>query len=386
MKIIFLFLILTLFFFCLSSHTKINSINRYKAEDDCKEFTFLPTEKNVKTIGRFYQNKNTTWIVHSGSAIEFYLKGISAEILILGDSTIYADEDLRPRFAIYIDDELFLDSIINELELNIKLFENEEEKKVKVKVMLLSENKYGGIGIKNINVYSCTNLNIIEATPKKNLSIEFIGDSMTCAYGVEGKDQNEHFKTSTENFSKSYAYLASQILNIDYSSVSYSGYGIVSGYSQGEKNSEEIVSLYYKNIGKHENYPVKWDFKKYKNDIVFINLGANDYNYILADQENRNDEFIEEYINFLDLVKECNPDSLIICTVGNIGNNEIFKLIENAVKIYNDEKVISYELPPQSVEDGYGSDWHPSVASQERFSKIVADKLNEFIKEYNIKN
>ena len=75
-----------------------------------------------------------------------------------------------------------------------------------------------------------------------------------------------------------------------------------------------------------------------------MNLGANDYYYILADQENRNDEFIQEYINFIDMVKECNPKALIICTVGNIGNNEIFKLIENAVRIYNDEKVISYEI------------------------------------------
>ena len=99
--------------------------------------------------------------------------------------------------------------------------------------MLLSENRYGGIGIKNIKVNSCNNLKIIEPTNKKDLSIEFIGDSMTCAYGVEGKDENEHFKTSTENFSKSYAYLASQILNVDYSSVSYSGYGIASGYSEG---------------------------------------------------------------------------------------------------------------------------------------------------------
>ena len=380
MKNIFIYLILFLFIFKFSSQKEINSKRKNKVEENCKEFTFSPIEQNVKIIGRFYQDKNITWIVHSGSAIEFYLTGNKAEILLLGDSTIYSDIDLRPRFAIYINEELFLDSLMNELELNVKLLENEEQKKVKIKIMLLSENKYGGIGIKHINVYSCTNNNIIEPTEKKNISIEFIGDSMTCAYGVEGKDQNEHFKTSTENFSKSYAYLASQILNVDYSSVSYSGYGVVSGYSQGEKNSEEIVSLYYKNIGRHENYQGEWDFEKYKNDIIFVNLGANDYNYILTDQENRNDEFIQEYIKFIDLVKKCNPDSIIICTVGNIGNNEIFKLIESAVKIYNDEKVTTFELPPQYAEDGYGSDWHPSVASQERFSKIVADKLKEFIK------
>ena len=42
--------------------------------------------------------------------------------------------------------------------------------------------------------------------------------------------------------------------------------------------------------------------------------------------------------------------------------------------------MISFEIPPQYAEDGYGSDWHPSIVSQERFSKIIAEKLNEFIK------
>ena len=42
---------------------------------------------------------------------------------------------------------------------------------------------------------------------KKKLSIEIIGDSITAAYGVEGLNQYENFKTTTENFSKYYAYL-----------------------------------------------------------------------------------------------------------------------------------------------------------------------------------
>lgn len=294
-KIFFLLLIIT-----LSFQRQNNFFQKLGDTDDCKEKSFLPNEENVKIIGRFYQKKNITWIVHSGSSLEFYITGNSANIILVGDSNIYSDIDLRPRFGIYINDKLFLDSLMNELELNIELFKNEEEKKIKVKIMLLSENRYGGIGIKNINIYSCNNLKMIEPTRKKKLSIEFIGDSMTCAYGVEGKNENEHFKTSTENYSKSYAYLVSQILNVDYSTVSYSGYGISSGYSEGgEKNSKDLVSLYYKKIGKHENYPGEWDFEKYKNDIIFINLGANDYNYVLANLEKRGEEFIQDILIFL---------------------------------------------------------------------------------------
>ena len=185
-----------LILFTLSFQRKNNFLKILEDTDDCKEKSFLPNEENVKIIGRFYQNKNITWIVHSGSSLEFYIRGNSAEISLVGDSNIYSDINLRQRFGIYINDKLLLDSLMNDLELNVKLFENEEEKKMKVKIMLLSENKYGGIGIKNINVYTCKNLKIIEPVEKKNLSIEFIGDSMTCAYGVEEKDENEHFKTS----------------------------------------------------------------------------------------------------------------------------------------------------------------------------------------------
>ena len=358
-----------------------NVFQKLENVDECKEKSFIPTEKNVKIIGRFYQKDDITWIVHSGSSLEFYITGDSAEINLVGDSNIYSDITLRPRFGIYINDKLFLDSLMNFLELNIELFKNEEETKTKVKIMLLSENRYGGIGIKNIKVHTCKNQKTIEPVDNKKLSIEFIGDSMTCAYGVEGKDENEHFKTSTENFSKSYAYIASQILNVDYSAVSYSGYGITSGYSEGDKNPNDLVSLYYKKIGKHENYPGEWDFEKYKHDIILINLGANDYNYYMADPEKRGDEFIQDYIKFLDLVKECNPNSLIICTLGNIKKRNIYRLVEKAVKLYRDEKVVIFEVPEYEV-DKYGSDWHPSVASQEKIGKIVAENIGEFIKKY----
>ena len=94
--------------------------------------------------------------------------------------------------------------------------------------------------------------------------------------------------------------------------------------------------------------------------ILFL---SNDYNYILSDPKKRNDEFIQEYIYFIGMVKECNLNLLIIYTVSSIGNNEIYKLFEKAVKLFGNEKVISFELPPQYAEDGNGyligiHQWH----------------------------
>ena len=101
----------------LSFQSEINSFKKYVyLADDCQDLSFLPNEENMKIIGRFYKDKNNiAWIAHSGSALEFYITGKYAEIILVGDSNIYSKEDLRPRFAIYINDELFLDSLMNDL-------------------------------------------------------------------------------------------------------------------------------------------------------------------------------------------------------------------------------------------------------------------------------
>ena len=65
MKIVYFLLIL----FTLSFQRKNNFLKILEDTDDCKEKSFLPNEENVKIIGRFYQNKNITWIVHSGSSL-----------------------------------------------------------------------------------------------------------------------------------------------------------------------------------------------------------------------------------------------------------------------------------------------------------------------------
>ena len=372
-----LYLLSLLILFNLSFSKKIDFL---RATDDCKDKSFLPTEKNVKFSGRVYQKDDTTWLVQSGSFIEFYITGNKADIDLVGDDSIYAGADFRPRYGIFIDDTLLLDSTMSELEKTVGLFKIDEDKQFKVKIMLLSENNNGGFGIKSININICSNsLVAIEPTEKKKVSIEFLGDSITCAYGVEGKDQTESFKTTTENASKSYAYLASQILDADYSTVCYSGAGIISGYSGGEKNSGNLFPPHYEKTSRNEKYPGTWNFDDHKYDVIFINLGTNDNNYVKANAQQRNDEFIQEYVDFLGNVRKHNPDSYIICTLGSLGCEEIYKLIEQAIKIFGDGKVTSFLSPSQDMNDGLGSDWHPSAITHQKLSKLVAEKISEVL-------
>ena len=326
-------------------------------------------------MGRFYQKNDITWIVQSGSAVEFYATGNSAEVVIAGGNSIYNDQNYRPRFGVYVDDKIILDKLMDELETRVELFKGTTEKTVRVKVMQLSEANNGVVGVKSININSC-NATPIKPVEKKKLSIEFIGDSITAGYGVEAPNQYENFKTSTENFSMSYAYLAAKKLDADYSIVCYSGHGIISGYSTGDKNPDLLVPEVYTRISKNDDFPGEWDFENHQHDVVFINLGTNDLNYVSKEPATRNDEFIQEYANFLTLIREKNPKSYIICTVGIMGGgDEIYPLIEKAVELVGDKKISSYKSQTQNMNDGLGADWHPSKITQTYNSYVVSDKI-----------
>lgn len=348
----------------------------------CLDYSYLPTKENVKIIGRYYQNEEgILWITYSGSAIEFYASGNYVELNLVGDDNILQDYDFRPRYGIYLDDKLLIDTKMNDYEFSLQFkISNDDSSKSKIKIMLLSENQNGGVGIKNIKVNSCSEKEKkIIPTEKKQLTIEFIGDSITCAYGVDAPDQSYSFTTTTENFSKSYAYLVSKILDVDYSVMALSGHGIVSGFSGGDKWAEGIISLYYGKNSRNIHYPGYWDFKNNKNDIVFINLGTNDANYVNNKREERKDEFVQEFANFLQMVRRENPDSYIICTLGTLGPEGMYTLVEEGVKLFGDKKVSVFESPVQDMKDGLGADWHPSKITHEKLALLVSEKIKEVL-------
>ena len=338
------------------------------------------SDKNVKYLGRnIYDENSIAWLVQSGSAIEFNVTGKSAEITISGDDFIRSDEKYRPRYAVIVDGEIILDEVLGISEKTVELFSGDTSKTAVVKIIHLSEANNGAIGVSRLKVNTDSPIPVLP-TAKKDLQIEFIGDSITCAYGVEGKDQYESFMTSTENFMKSYAYLTAEQLDADYSAVCYGGHGIISGYtSTDEKETDNIVPDCYEYVGKHKNYRIPWDFDSQKNDVVVVNLGTNDHTYVSKDIETRGIEFAEGYTEFLNTIHEKNPDAYIICTLGTMGGTEEFPYIEQAVDTFKKEsgydRIMFYKSAVQTQSDGMGSDWHPSEKTQQNSAYVLADKI-----------
>ncbi len=354
-------------------------------EEESTLKTYIPTTEYVKPLGRTHLLNDTLWMAFSGSGAEFTFNGTSASVTIAGDANAANpnNEDNQARIGIYVNGERIIDDMINAAEETYTVFESEIPQDCTVTIVKLSETAMSTAGIKSIEVDSETG---ISPTPAKEHFIEFIGDSITCGYGVDDENRDHHFSTKTEDVTKAYAYKTAQNLNADYSMVSISGYGIISGYSDGKKKvSNQTIPQYYDKLGfSYGAYngqtpsSVKWDFSSYTPDLIVINLGTNDDSYTLTDSDKQM-EYCNAYVEFLKEIREHNPDAKILCTLGVMGDR-LYQYIELAVYNYTEEtgdtNISTMKFDVQSPDDGYAADWHPTEATHTK----AADKLTNEIK------
>lgn len=113
--------------------------------------------------------------------------------------------------------------------------------------------------------------------------------------------------------------------------------------------------------------------------MVVINLGTNDYSYLSPSFSSRSKEFIKGYADFLKQVRQKNPNAYIFCTMGTMGGESVYGLIEQAVGEYSaatgDTRIKSYASPVQTQEDGYGADYHPSVKTQQDSAQLLTEEI-----------
>ena len=362
MKIIFIYFIL---FFNL----QINAFIRYPSFGEVK-INLSSKLDSIKKIGRYYIKENIIYLAQSGSSIEFYLTAKSALITLDGGKSHLHEDFYKPRFAIYLNDKKFMDTKIYSKETKILLFNYDTIKEIKIRISLLSEAICGNIGVKDIYANSYQdNEEIITSTEKKKYLIEFIGDSITCGYGIEAKASYEFFDTSTENFEKTYAYISSKLLNFDYSTVCYSGCGIITPGSKMPQRYTKVNSF----IG-----DLEWDFNKEENkaDIIVINLGTNDIDFALSFKE---ETYPNDYAQFLELVRNKNPNAIIICIYGMMGGHMLFPLIMEGINSLKDDKIYGYLFPEQKGEDGMGAQLHPNEISNKKWGKQLAELIKDLL-------
>lgn len=346
--------------------------------------TYEPTSEFVKLLGRaFYDDFDGQLIcAYSGTGCEFTVTAKSVSFTVIGDTAARSgNTDNAARFAVYVDGERTQDIMLEEQQKVVTAFSGEEVKTATVSLVKLSETANSTISIDSIEIDGKE----IAPTAQNELYIEFVGDSITCGYGVDDEDRNHHFSTSTEDCTKAYGYKTAQLLGADYSLVSISGYGIISGYTNNpdKKSSSQLMPLHYDKVGFSYSKDLgsfKWDFAR-QPDVVVVNLGTNDESYCKTDKD-KQAEFTAEYINFLKDIREHNPEAKILCVLGVMGSG-LYKCVDEAVTTYSaetgDASVFAMKLPNQQEADGIAADWHPTEKTHEKTAALVAEKINEIL-------
>lgn len=345
---------------------------------------FTASKENVKFLGRSYYSDDKLWLCYSSTGAEFNISSKKLDITFLGDANANSrNKDGAARLVVFVNGERKIDEMLYKRKQTFTVFEGQELVEGVVQVIKVSESANSIVGIEKIIVDKDGK---ISPTAEKELKIEFIGDSITCGYGVDDLNRNNHFSTRTEDNTKTYAYKTAKALNADYSMVSISGWGIISGYSgDGKKQGNSVIPTYYDKLGFCWNgrinnispQSIDWDFSEFQPDFVVVNLGTNDDSYVKSDKA-KTREYIDGYKNFLKVIREKNPNAYIICSLGMMGQN-LCPAIEIVVSEYKnetgDERISSLKFQNQNMSDGIAADWHPSEKTHEKAGKLLTEKI-----------
>lgn len=347
---------------------------------------FIAEESKVRVLGRTLFRNGIRYLGYSCSSIEFIFTGKKAEALLWCNSSMFM-ENLKAWVAVFIDDEETPSKhfCLEEDHSTYLLYEGIEVKETKIRLVKYSEAAFGKVGIVKLMIDSDQPP---IPSPKRMHRLEFIGDSITCGYGIEGRLEVDSFRTEQENPWDAYAARTARRLEADYQMVCWSGIGIVSNWTDKDSPNEELLMpvLYpyidlSMDLALGQKAPERWDNRRFIPDCIVINLGTNDHSYTKG-IEDRVELFKAKYYDFLKEVRRKNPSSVILCTLGAMGQ-ELCEAVQGQVGrlvAEGDKKLHFMTFEVQLAEDGIGADWHPSKVTHEKMAVKLEARIRELMK------
>ncbi len=344
--------------------------------------SYEPVEENVRIHGRTVYDDGSLWLGLSATGVGFNFRGSKVEFILHGDD-VPVDSKSGQRFAIFVDGQRYDDVFLNDDKSQTVSLELNKGRHT-VRLLKASECSAGTAKLDEIR----TDSRWIRPEFKPKHTIEFIGDSLTCGYGVESAKQSDGFQLAQEDATKTFAYKTAEFFDADASLVCYSGCGVLSGYSSDTSKPEtynlmpnfyELTGHCFFSMDKKLIDDVKWDFEELP-ELIVINLGTNDELYFGKDAK-RQEAFKKAYVSFMKRVRKLNPDSHIMSAVGLCGE-ELFDYVDAAVKSYQkesgDKNVSSLRLDEIDRKvDGAGADGHPKEVTHDKAVLQLTQKIEE---------
>lgn len=328
-----------------------------------KTYNLQEITDSLKLHGRTAVTSNGIACDHSATGIEFsaYMEGkVKLSVFVSMPSSGASG---NTYFTVYID------GVRQEQRFNVKKG---------TATLTIANFKEGGVH--NIRVLkqteSANSLSILktlsfkgyfkEAPAKKDLFIEFLGDSITSGYGnLCANGTQDPGSALNQDATQAFAYLTAEKLGADHSLISCSGIGVVSSWS-GNFVMRDFFSAqsYYKNTT--EKYE-----KTFIPDIVVINLGTNDQ----GKGDVSGTQFKTGVKALINLVRKTYGEDVKIVWVANMMGPCMQAYSMQAVKeLGGEEKGLYFCTLTENRDGGLA---HPSKAAH----SVAATALANFIKQ-----
>jgi len=214
---------------------------------------------------------------------------------------------------------------------------------------------------------------------KRDLFFEFIGNSITCGYGNEGENGGK-FGASTENHYLTYAAITSRNFNAQHMAVSRSGIGIYRNWNGPREGNADCMTNLYTRIFLYDEAPL-YSFEK-QPDLVFINLGTNDFSTTGADSA----LYVNNYFRLIDTIQSKYSKPTIVCLLGSMMAGESLNTARRCIQFVVEQsnakakgKVNFFEMSAQTGDLGIGIDYHPTVAQHQKNAQELTEYVKDFI-------
>lgn len=334
---------------------------------------FIPANhEDIRIVGRVeYLNNSEVHFDWSGVYIQFSFRGSECSV-VMNDSghnyyNVFIDNELPKVFEVKSDTTIL---IAKNLGTNIHT----------VQIFKRTEGNQGKAIFKGILLAESGELLEWKKIPKRK--IEFIGNSITCGYGVEGKSRTERWHPSTENNYQSYAAIIARALNADYHIVAHSGLGVVRNYGDKNKVSASAMSQRFNRVYDEKESPL-WNFKKWTPDLVVINLGTNDFSTIPYPDENI---FKSAYEKLISEIRKQYGEIPVFCIVGPMMDEPCYKYVKSMVDelriVYKRNNVYFIGVPTYLLdsEKDFGSDAHPNYPGNKKMAAHISPVISTVMK------
>lgn len=330
-------------------------------------------DSSISITGRYESTLNESWrFSFPGVSIKLRFKNstVSARILDFGN------DGMNNHFNVLIDGNIHsVIKLSNEIK-DIELYKKVDDNWHTIELFKRTESNVGECDFYGFILDDDA---IIERVNEPELLLEFIGDSITCGYGIEAKSATDPFEDSTENAWLSYASVVARELNARHIMVSYSGKGVYRNWGSEPFTGTTLSEIYSRTLA--DRTDSHWNFKNVIPSIVVVNLGSNDFSPPHFANEQL---FKEAYSNLIKTIRSnygescfifCVTGPVLVKTLGDAHKNYIESIIENH-KGNGDTRIFAFSLTRQTSRIGFGAQWHPNI-EQSRKNGI---EIAEFIK------